>query len=130
MRRAVAAKISQSALASPGGSMAARMSWMRRSEFTVVPAFSGHCADGSTTCASALVSVGWYASWAMTSSALRSALRARSASGIDTAGFVAQIQTALIRPSSSASNRSVAGRPTFGEMLPAGRPQCASTSAR
>ena len=36
------------------------MSVIRRSELTVVPAFSGHCAAGRTTCASAVVSVGWY----------------------------------------------------------------------
>ena len=31
----------------------------RRSEFVIVPSFSGHCAAGRTTCASAPVSVGW-----------------------------------------------------------------------
>ena len=41
------------------GSIAARMSVIRRSELTIVPAFSGHCAAGKTMWASAVVSFGW-----------------------------------------------------------------------
>ena len=87
----------------------------RAREFVIMPSFSGHCAAGRATCASAAVSVGWYASWQTTSSASRRPAAKRSASGSDTTGFVATTHTALTRPSCSASVSSVAAIPGRGE---------------
>ena len=97
--RASPATISQSGLASPGGAIARRTRPMRRSELVIAPSFSGHAAAGRTACASEDVSVGWCGSCTTTSSARSSAARARWASGSDTSGFVAMIQTAFTRPS-------------------------------
>ncbi len=106
--------MSQSGSASPGGSSARCTSDTRRSEFVIVPSFSGHWAAGRIMWASAPVSVGKYASWQMTSSARRSAAANRPASGWETTGLVATIHRTLIRSSSSASTSSVAASPGSG----------------
>ena len=126
--RPTRAKISQSGSASPGGSSAFWTRLTRRSEFVIVPSFSGHCAAGSSTCASAAVSVGKYASWQITRSARFSAAAKRPASGWETTGLVATIHSTLIRRSSSASTSSVAARPGSGAIP--GEFQKRRTSAR
>ena len=122
--------ITVSGSASPGGSTSRGRSVSRRSELVITPSFSGHCAAGSRTSAKRVVSVGWYASWTITSSAWRSAFSTRSRSGIEAAGLVAMIHTARTSPAASPSKISSAARPGRGAMVPGARPQWRSTSAR
>ena len=95
----------------------------------MVPCFSGHAAAGSTTSASAEVSVGWWASLTTTSSAASSAARAALLSGSETTGLVAAIQTALIRPSRRRRTGRWRAGPGAG-MDPRPRPQWSSIAAR
>ena len=85
---------------------------MRRSEFVTVPSFSPQPAAGSTTCASAEVSVGQQSD-TTTNGQAANAARTLSARGMLAAGLVATIQIALTRPSSTASNNSTAFSPGF-----------------
>src|SRR3954470_17032092 len=90
MRFATSARIHQSGFASPGSGRKARWREMRRSEFVTVPSFSPQAAAGNSTCAPrAIVSVAITFSETTRRSSWRSASRAPSASGSDTAGFVA-----------------------------------------
>ena len=105
--------IHQSGFASPGSGRKARWREMRRSEFVTVPSFSPQAAAGNSTCAPrAIVSVAITFSETTRRSSWRSASRAPSASGSDTAGFVAMIHSALTRPAAIASNSATALRPS------------------
>src|ERR1700712_1325611 len=84
---------------------------MRRSEFVTVPSFSPQPSAGSKTCANAFVSVRSMMSELTTSSHRASARFACSPSGRLTTGFVPMIQTALMRPASTALKRSTAFSP-------------------
>ena len=81
MRRATSAICHQSGRASPGGGRNGRWREMQRSELVTVPSFSPQAAEGSSTCASAVVSVCRSTSDTTTNGQARSASRTRSASG-------------------------------------------------
>ena len=95
----------------PGAGRNGRCREMVRSEFVTVPSFSPQASAGSSTCASAAVSVFAITSDTTTSSQLRSACFTLSASGRLTTGLVAMIHTALMRPSWMRSNISTAFGP-------------------
>ena len=84
---------------------------MQRSELVTVPSFSPHAVAGSNTCASRAVSVRAVTSETTTKSQPAMASRTASASGIETAGLVWMIHSALIRPSPTARNMSTAFSP-------------------
>ena len=113
MRRATSVNIHQSGRASPGGARKARCREIQRSELVTVPSFSPQAAAGSTTSAKHVVSVGQQ-SLTTTNGQAPSAARTRSARGMLAAGLVLRIHSALILPSSTASNRSTALRPGRG----------------
>ena len=99
--------IHQSGLASPGGSRKARCREMRRSELVTVPSFSPHAAAGSSTCGAGADGVGrpLRRPTRRRGRERRSALRTASARGRLTAGLVPMTQSALMRPSATASNK-------------------------
>lgn len=99
MRRATPQTMRQSGRLSPAGARNGRCREMRRSELVTVPDFSPHAAAGSSTSAHRVVSVCRTQSDTTTSGQRASASPIRSASGMLTTGFVAMIQTALMRPS-------------------------------
>ena len=90
--------MTQSWRVSPGAGMAARTRVMRRSEFVTVPSFSPQVVAGSSRSAYAAVSVWAKASCSTTNSARARACLTSVASGIDCAGLVQAIHTALISP--------------------------------
>ena len=100
----------QSAFAMPDADMKARWREMRRSELVTVPAFSPQLAAGSSTSAKRVVSVRVTSETTTKSQAFRAA-RTRIESGIDTAGFVPMIQSALMLPSPTPRNISTAFKP-------------------
>ena len=112
-RRATSQICRQSGIASPGVCKKRRWRETRRSELVTVPSFSPQAALGSSTSASAVVSVERQTSETTTNGQLRIASRTRSASGMLSAGLVPMIHSALIRPSSTARNMSTALRPGF-----------------
>ena len=128
MRLATSASCHQSGRASPGDGMNARCREMRRSELVTVPFFSPQAAAGSSTWASAVVSVCRATSETTTSGHRARAARTALASGMLSTGFVAMIQIALIRPSATARNISTAFMPGFSAMR--GEPQNVCTMRR
>jgi len=82
--------------------MAARTRLMRRSLLVTVPDFSPQVVAGSSRSAKAQVAVVANASCTITSSALAKARRTVAWSGMDWAGLVQAIQSALIWPSAAA----------------------------
>ena len=121
MRLATSHICRQSGNASPGAERKARWRDMRRSELVTVPSFSPQAELGSSTSASAVVSVKRQTSETTTKGQLRIASRTRSASGMLSAGLVPMIHNALTRPSSTARKRSTALRPGFDAIV--GEPQ-------
>ena len=101
---------------------------MRRSELVTVPSFSPQPVAGSSTWASRVVSVCAMMSETTTKGQAAIAAATRPASGMVTAGFVQMIQSALIRPSSTARNMSTAFRP--GRSAMTGADQKPRTAAR
>ncbi len=103
-RRASAARISRSSLASPGGSSAFRTRWTRRSLLVTVPSVSAHpAAAGSTTSAISAVCVAkmsWTTMWSRPSRRRRVFV----ASASDCAGFSPTTNKVFSFPSSIASN--------------------------
>ena len=93
-----------------------------------MPSFSPHVLAGSRRSANAQVSVLAKASWTTTNSAFARARCTSAWSGIDCAGLVQAIHTALISPLSSALNRSTALRP--GSAGTESMPHSRATSAR
>ncbi len=111
MAAATSAMIRQSGRAWPGGANSGRWREIRRSELVTTPSFSPQARAGSFTWAKAMVSVSAMQSETMTKGQRARAAATRRESGRLTAGFVAMIQIALIRPSATASNISTAFRP-------------------
>ncbi len=101
---------------------------MRRSELVTVPSFSPQAALGSSTSASAVVSVVRQTSETTTKGQLRIASRTRSASGMLSAGLVPIIHKAFTWPFSTARKRSTALRPGLAAI--AGAPQKSWTMRR
>ena len=99
-----------------------------RSELVTVPSFSPQPAAGRSTCARRAVSVAAHISLTATKSHLAMALATRSASGMETAGLVCRIHSALIRPSSTARNMSTAFSPGFSAIVGLAQKPC--TAAR
>ena len=117
MRRATSLTIHQSGFASPGAGRKARWREMRRSEFVTVPSFSPQPQAGSRTCAPReMLSVETTFSETTRRSSCPSAARAASASGRDTAGLVAMIQSALTPPSAILRNSATALSPSRSAM--------------
>ena len=110
-RRAKSQTMAQSGRASPGAGTARRTWLMRRSELVTVPSFSPQLAAGSSRSAWRQVSVVKKASWTTTKGQAASAACTRCWSGRDWAGLVQAIHRALMRPSATASNRSMADSP-------------------
>ncbi len=125
MRCATSAIAHQSARASPGRGKKPRWRDTRRSELVTVPSFSPQPSAGSFTCANRSVSVSAMQSDTTTNGQLASATRAMRASGIDTAGLVAMIHTALIRPLAIASNMSTAFSPGREQIVGDCQKRCA-----
>ena len=128
MRCATSRTMRQSARDSPAGDSAARTRLMRRSLLVTVPSFSAQVAAGSTTSAKAAVAVPEKASCRMTSSQRSSAARTSAWSGMDCAGFVQAIHSALTSPRAAAWNSSTAVLPGWSGI--ASTPHSAATSSR
>ena len=103
--------ICQSCRAAPAGARKGRWRLIRRSELVTVPSFSPQPVAGRRTWARRVVSVSAIMSETTTKSQPLIAAATRSASGIETAGLVQMIQSALIRPSATAWNISTAFSP-------------------
>ncbi len=127
-RCAKSTAIAQSCRAWPGAGTAGRTRLMRRSLLVTVPVFSPQVVAGSSRSAQSQVAVVANASCTTTSSARSRARRTVAWSGIDCAGLVQAIQSALIWPSAAAWNISTAVVP--GRSGTTGRPHSAATSAR
>ena len=128
IRTATSARIRQSSRACPGAGRSARWRLMRRSELVTLPSFSPQPVAGSSTSANRVVSVSAIISLTTTKSQAAIARDTRSASGIDTAGLVQMIHSALMRPSSTARNISTAFRPGLSAI--AGLAQNSCTALR
>ena len=111
MRFATSLMIHQSCCALPAFSNNPRWRLMRRSLLVTVPSFSLQPVAGSFTLARRAVSVSAMQSLTTTRSHFSSAAFTLSALGKLTTGLVAITHTALILPSSMASNISTAMRP-------------------
>src|SRR3954468_23908355 len=104
MALATSATIRQSARAWPGAGNSARWREMRRSELVTVPSFSPQARAGSLTWAKARVSLAAEQSETTTKGQEVKEFRTLAVWGRLTAGLVAMIQMALMRPSATASN--------------------------
>jgi hypothetical protein len=93
--------MSRSGRACPGGSTTFSDRWTVRSALVKTPVFSPHVAAGSTTSASAAVSVRKRSCTTTNSSSEDRIDRMRASSGKDTAGLVPDIQRNLIDPCSA-----------------------------
>ncbi|VTY37840.1 Uncharacterised protein [Xylophilus ampelinus] len=127
-RRAKSTPIAQSCRAAPAAGTASRTREMRRSLLVTVPSFSPQVVAGSSRSAKAQVAVVAKASCTTTNSARSSARRTVAWSGIDCAGLVQAIHSALISPSAAARNISIALLPGMAGM--SCTPHIAATSAR
>ena len=127
-RQAKAQAIAQSSRASPGATTAGRTRLIRRSLLVTVPSFSPQVVAGSSRSAKAQVAVVANASCTTTNSQRSRARRTVAWSGIDWAGLVQAIQSALISPAAAASNISTAVLP--GRAGTSATFQRAATSAR
>jgi hypothetical protein len=92
--------MSRSGRASPGGSTAFSDRCTVRSAFVNVPSFSAQVAAGSTTSAKEAVSVGKMSCTTTNRSSPSRISRMRPSSGSETAGFVHEIQSRPMEPSS------------------------------
>src|SRR3546814_9468399 len=98
-----------------------------RSLFVIVPSISPPPSAGNLTWAKRAGSVWAIQSETTTSGQAASASRTSEASGIDTAGLVAMIHSALIRPSRTDRNRSTALSPGFAAIVGEDQKRCTST---
>ncbi|MDQ0751984.1 hypothetical protein QF034_006215 [Streptomyces africanus] len=123
--------IRQSAIASPGGSAAARVSVRLRSLLTKTPSASVHIAPGRTTSAYAFVSVSANTSCVTTNSAASRPSMTVRRLATEATGLVQMIQQALISPSAIFRNISTVPCPTpSARSVPGGSSHTSSTNAR